>query len=131
MPISQTLKDQCDPLIDTLVTDLVSIQSTYKTANNKYWQGIACVPILPADGNEESSDLTVKPTDQAENWNDESISLASTLPVCLQVDSYDGPQGLGYVVSGVVIEATRTYKRSVNIGPETYRTQIWTDVTPE
>ncbi len=131
MAITQILKDQVDPVIDDLVTQLTSIQSTYKTTNNKYWQGIACVPILPADGNEEASDLTLKPTDQTETWSDESISLASTLPVCLQVDSYDGPQGLGYVVSGVVIEDTRTYQRTVNVGPETYRTQVWTDITPE
>ena len=131
MALSQTLKDQIDPILDDLVTDLASIQSTYKTANDKYWQGVPCVSITPADGNEESTDLTVKPTDQDENWNDEAISLASTLPVHLQVDSYDGPQGFGYVVIGIVIEATRTYRRSVNVGPETYRNQNWTDVTLE
>ncbi len=131
MALSQTLKDQIDPIIDDLATQLTSIQSAYKTSNNRYWQGVDCVSILPADGNEESSNLAVKPTDQTETWNDESISLASTLPVRLRVDSYDGPQGLGYVIVGVVIEDTRIYRRSINVGPETYRTQTWTDVTLE
>ena len=124
MALSQVLKDQIDPVIDDLVTQLVSIQSTYKTANDKYWQGITCVATLPADGNEESSDLTVKPTDQAETWDDESISLAATLPVRLQVHVYDGPSGHGYDIVGTVKSGTEIWVRCVSIGSET-RSYDW------
>ena len=127
MPLSQTLKDQVDPIIDDLVTQLTSIQSTYKTGNAKYWQGLPCVSIIPSDGIEESTDLTVKPTDQTETWNDEAISLAATLPVCLQVNVYDGPLGHGYTVIAVVKEAGQTYSRSVDTGHES-RTEAWAPV---
>ena len=124
MPLSQTLKDQVDPVIDDLVTQLTSIQSTYKTANNKYWQGIDCVPILPADGTSQSADLTVKPTDQVESWNDELITLTATLPVRLQVHTYNGPLGHGYDVVGTVKSENEIWSRCVSVGLET-RSYDW------
>lgn len=134
--ISASLKTTVDAKLDALVTDVSSPQSTYKTANGKHWQGIRCISTIPADGGTLATDLTVKPTDQSEDWTNingagQGVSVDATLPVCLQVDTYNGPQGHGYVVSGLVVENTRTFSREVNIGPETYREHDWIDITPE
>lgn len=141
MPLTTGLQTTVDAKLDDLVTQLATIQGTYKTTNGKYWQGRACTATVPADGATVASTPTDVPTDQTRiqvegiwyggSWADVGITLDASLPVCLHVDAYDGPQGHGYVVNGMVTEGASTYQRSINVGPETYRTQAWTDITPE
>ncbi|KKL28478.1 hypothetical protein LCGC14_2374770, partial [marine sediment metagenome] len=70
MTLSASLKTTVDAVFDDVVTQLASVQATYKISHGKYWQGIVCTATTPADGNSVSSDLTVKPSDQAEDWSD-------------------------------------------------------------
>jgi hypothetical protein len=140
MAISSGLQATCDAKIDDLVTQLSTLQTTYKTTNGKYWQGLACPMTMPADGATVASTPTVLPSDQARvqinsvwyggDWNHVGVTLDANLPVCLEVHAYNGPQGHGYVVCGKVVEAGATYCREVNVGPETYRQHGWVDVTP-
>jgi|SRR3989338_2473622 len=135
MPLSAGLQTTCDAKIDDLVTQLSTIQTTYNTAKGKYWQGISCPTTIPADGATVAATTTAKPTDQSEDWTNvngvgQGITVDANLPIQLRVDTYNGPSGKGYVVIGTVVEATRTYRRAVNVGSETGRTQAWADVTP-
>lgn len=140
MPLSDTLKNLADAVIASVVNQLATLQSTYKEANEKYWQGVAPVENIPADGNTELVDTSKKPTDQAEDWvhiqettpgNYEGVVLASAIPVCVEVHTYDGLKGKGYVVIGTVVEDAVTYTRNVNIGSEEQREQAWTELQKE
>lgn len=130
MALSTNLQTIVDAKIDELVSQLSTIQETYKTTHGKYWQGISCTSSIPADGNTAATDTSVKPTDQAEDWSNvngvgQGIVVDATLPVLLAVDSYYGPIGHGYAVIGQVTELGKTYARTVNIGPETFREYGW------
>lgn len=140
MPISASLKATANVKLDDLVTQLSMLQATYKAKNGKYWQGLPCTATIPADGVAVTVNKTVRPSDQPESWNnlykndatppqDVGIALDATLPVQLRVDTYARPNEAGYVVVGEVIESTRTYQRCINVGPDTYRSYDWTDVT--
>src|SRR3990170_7182370 len=98
MALSAGLQTTCEAKIDDLVTQLSTIQSTYEGAKDKYWQGVACPTTTPADGSTVASTTTVKPTDQSEDWTNingvgQGVTLDASLPVKLEVHTYDGPQG--------------------------------------
>jgi hypothetical protein len=77
--------------------------------------------------------LLGRPTDQstplAELW------VYSGLPMELswsfRVDTYDGEQGPGYVLEISTTIDGEVYLRSLNVGPENYRTRNWFKVLPE
>jgi len=131
MPLSDTLKNSCNSVLDDLVTQLSTIQSDYYNeliegqVRGRYWQGIRVTNSIPADGNEQSVDLTKKPSDQSESWQDVGVTLSSQISVSLEVNIYTGQNGRGYVVCGRVIESEVEYSRCVNVGPETYRNHDW------
>jgi len=132
MALSASLKATVDAVFDDLVTQLETIQSDYYNelvdgfARGRYWQGIRVTNSIPADGNSVAIDLTKKPQDQAESWQDVGIMLDSSIPVALSVNTYLGTNGAGYTVCGQVIENGITYSRCVNVGPEIYRNHDWT-----
>jgi hypothetical protein len=129
MPLSSELESAADSKINALLTQLATIQEDYKIANLKYWQGLQCVDEIPADGNEVPVDSSVKPTDQAEDWDTAGLTLDTTLLVSLKVHEYNGPLGYGYVVAASVIENGILYSKFVNVGPENHRSKIWAEVT--
>ena len=134
MALSDSLKTIVEAKMNNLLSQLSTIQPTYKGNEDRYWQGLSCVATIPADGGTVATDPTVKPTDQTENWSNvngvnNGVTLDVSLPVSLQVDVYDGPNGQGYVVIGQVEEAGRIYQKSVNVGAETFREHDWLDVT--
>lgn len=141
MSLSASLQSTVDAIFDDVVSQLSTLQETYKTetvvdeAGNEYvrghyWQGVAVVDGIPADGAELSVNLSKKPTDQTEDWSDVGVSLDATIPLRVEVHSYVGPSGQGYVIVGTVEEDNSTYQRSKNIGPETFREQEWIEVMP-
>lgn len=44
------------------------------------------------------------------------------------VDVYEGPQGIGYVVTYEIDKGGVLFYKAINKGPETYREQDWTEV---
>src|SRR3990167_102050 len=65
-----------------------------------------------------------KPSDVADrkNWIDSPTGYENW------VDVYEGPKGIGYVVSYEVLRDTKLYRKSINYGPEDWREQDWTEV---
>jgi hypothetical protein len=111
---------------------VISRQNAYLAAHGHYWQGIESHGTLPDDGVSKAPDLTKKPTDQLDRWLDffSGYSLPATWPISVRIDVYDGPQGKGWVVVLRFTKNGQTWQRSWNFGPETFREQAWTDVTP-
>lgn len=124
--MTQALKDVLDVILDDLVTQLTTEQATYLGNNERYWQGKATHTTPPADGVSTICNLGAKPTDQAEAWDDMTgLTIPTTLPVCLEVHTYDAPAGKGYVVIGTAIESGVTYNKAINVGPLTARSHDW------
>lgn len=138
MPTLVQVRNFVDGRLATLWTgQIVPRQDAYFAANGKYWQGVrtttlALCPNNPSDASpsvlEVVPTMTVKPTDQAEDWTAAGINLGATVPMAFEIHSYNGPQGKGYV--GIVWARWNgnVYTRSQNFGPETWRTEPWAQV---
>jgi hypothetical protein len=107
-------------------------QDAYFLAHGRYWQGIrwATLAATPSEGADGATTLTVKPTDQAEDWVDFGLGALLTAPCAFQCDVYDSPGGKGYVATVEVLYGGTLYTRSRNVGPETSRTVAWHVATP-
>lgn len=112
-------------LLANFKTALTSAQSNYFTAKGRYWQGLQTPLVIPTDQNELVVEKTHHPTDQVESWEDVSIVLPASLSIALAVHVYDGPLGHGYMVIGKVKLGEQYWMRSVNMGPEVWRTHKW------
>ncbi len=93
------------------------------------WQGIKTPSIIPKDGNKTAPDKSLKPTDQAESWNDVAVPLPSLMEISTAVDVYEGPQGWGYVVRGEIEVAKGIWSKAINIGSEKYRKHDWIELS--
>jgi hypothetical protein len=129
---NKTLQTDCDKVVDDLVSQLSSKQASYFLQKGYYFQGLMVSTTTPEDGATISPDKSVKPIGdvQTDTWTTAGITLPVTMPCNLWIDYYDGPKGKGYMVNAMVIDRGVTYIRSVNVGPETERTQNWTAVKP-
>lgn len=125
--LSVPLQATANAALTVAVSSSSARQSQYLASNGRYFQGIRTRDSIPAGGATSAPDLSKKPTDQAHDWTDFGIQLNPVLPIALQIDIYDGPSGQGYVVKGFIVETGVTYCRSVNVGPETWRTHDWTE----
>jgi hypothetical protein len=125
MPLPDALRIRLEDVVDALKTKVVSRQNTYFAVHGRYWQGARILSVTP-DGTETAVDGTRKPSDQNENWSDFlGVDLPATLPVALRIDTYDGPQGKGYTVTAEVTYNAKTWARTWNVGPETWRAVAW------
>jgi hypothetical protein len=116
------------------------IQENYFKNTGHYWQGLAThseaakpeyqtidktQPIdeksFPADA------LSIKPTDQQDqpSWTELFPNVVDKLPADLRIDVYDGPDGMGYVIGLSYCVDGLCYVRSVNVGPESWRSTDW------
>lgn len=123
MPLS--LKNKADTLIGDLRIALEPIQTSYRVVNRKYWQGLSTSSAIPKDGIEVETERNKHPSDQIETWEDVGVLVPSMMPVSLEIHTYDGPQGQGYVIIASVEIAGRRWVRSVNVGMESWRMQPW------
>lgn len=99
-------------------------QETYFAIHNINWQGIISHAVIPDDGIAAPPDLTRRPTDQVERWQDVftgANALPANWPIAIQVDVYDGPSGKGWTITVLATKNLITYSRTWNFGPETYR----------
>ncbi len=125
------IETKANSIFGNLLLGLTGVQPNYQRQHGRYWQGLRTHAVTPADGKAAPPDTTVKPTDEAENWNALGVALPSSMEIATRVDTYDGPEGQGYVVIGEVEIGGRLWRKCMNVGPETYRTHAWMDVTPK
>src|SRR5512137_2488471 len=132
MATLKQIQNAADNFWATHGPEVIARQNAYLAAHGHYWQGIESHGTLPDDGVATAPVLTKRPTDQLDRWLDffAGYSLPSTWPIAVRIDVCDGPQGKGWVVVVRFTKTGKTYQRSWNFGPETYRNQAWTDVTP-
>jgi hypothetical protein len=121
------IETQCDAVLATLQTNLVSIQATHLASNGRYWQGKQTPSSVPAEGVKPAPDLSLKPLG-GQSWQEKAVPLPAGLECSVEVQEYVGPKGKGYVVLGRIILSGRTYAKVVNVGPEVERNQDWVEV---
>jgi hypothetical protein len=127
-----------DRLADLWQNQIIPRQDAYFASHGKYWQGLRTAVLSALPDNTDDGSTTVReatpttnthPTDQAETWTDVGIDLGTSIPMALQIDSYGGPFGDGYVGTVWALYDGEVYTRSQNRGPETYRTEPWRRMT--
>lgn len=109
------------------VNGLVARQNTYAANHGgRYWQGLITFSTVPnhtpgAAGDARADRLTVRPTDQAESWQDlfpewdtENFAAAAKINV------YDGPSGKGWNLTVFVRYNGVIYHRQKWWGPESH-----------
>lgn len=105
-------------------------QAEHLARTGRYWQGLATHGTMPADGSEPVADrLAERAHGHTETWASlgglDSIRMAS-----VQVDTYDGPHGQGYVIIVRVRIGADRWSRHHNVGPETWRERAWSREAP-
>lgn len=124
----KTLEGQLNDFVTASQSVITDKQAAFfASKQGKYYQGIwtHTDAALPADGATATPVKTVKPTDQGENWNDFGMSFASKIPTAVAITFYNGPSGKGYVTHYKLKVGLDIWMRSVNTGPETYRSHDW------
>jgi hypothetical protein len=130
--------------VDAWITEhvwpmLVARQQNYFSNKGRYWQGLRTHNLIPAHSNGTVGDsipdqLDTIPDDGSvfETWRTAfPLWSGSAIPAALKCDVYMTPEGLhGWVATIYVMHNGNLYKRSQNVGPESYRTIPWTQVNP-
>lgn len=94
--------------------------------SGKYLQFLPTHKSAPADGSGKNADnLDAKPTDQADSWSSKSISIPQTSKASYRVDTYESPQGKGYMIVTSVLVGREHWIKCVNVGPEESRDTDW------
>jgi hypothetical protein len=122
-----------DAQVDVFEPMLEQYEADYFTANGGYFQALASHSSppeedMPPDG------IYNHPTDQAlalaELWT--YAGLPNSVNWSFRVDVYNAPSGPGYVLVIGCKHGNDNWERSINHGPEDYRTTDWhTTVTYE
>lgn len=116
-----------DAQIDLLIPRLDDFQYQYYVTNGRYYQALEShasapdVPVVP-DGIDQS------PTDQLEAlayfWTNVA-ELPEVLAWAFKVDTYNGPDGEGYVLTVSTVVNGNVWQRSINYGPDVSRNAAW------
>lgn len=125
--------DYMDAQLAVFLPRLEIYQADYIADNGIYFQALQSVAIAP-DGLAQADDITSHPTDQAaaliEMWN--YTGLPVELAWTVRVDTYNGPKGLGYVVTVQTRDlAGLIWEKCVAYGPEFQRGYNWFEIVPE
>jgi hypothetical protein len=136
MPTLNQVRTAIDDWLAARWPAVQSRQATYASNHGgAYWQGlVSCVPApahtTNADGSVVPNRFDVKPADMTATWADVMPEWVGQLaPAAIWMDAYDGPLGTGYVASVRATFNGVTWQRSQNVGPETWRTQPWQQVS--
>ena len=122
------IRNAIDDKLASIWSAVQTKQANHLAANGKYFQGILTPVVTPTDGEETAPDETLKPTDQIHTWSGATFNLPATIPMAIALDSYDGPNGKGFVGRVEVVINGNRWRRTAQIGPETYRTKAWAQV---
>ncbi len=121
-----------DAQIDVLLPHLADFQLSYHDAAGKYYQALQSHSQAPSVVTEPDQ-LSGKPTDQAEDlayfWKDQAY-LPAKLGWSFAINTYAGPDGDGYVLVVTGDIEGKIWSRSINVGPEEWRTSDWTETVP-
>lgn len=135
MPTLNQMRTAVDTWLAGKWPVVVARQETYASNHGgRYWQGLRTHNVDPAytnstDGSRVADRFGQAPSDQLASWLDVLPEwVAELLPVCIWIDVYDGPQGTGWVAGIQATHNGNTYRRTQNVGPETWRTQGWHQV---
>jgi hypothetical protein len=116
-----------DAQINVMLPRLANFQTQYHFVNGRYYQALtshSTAPAVPTVPDE----INASPTDQAEDlalfW-EAFASLPAELAWGFRIDTYSGPDGDGYVLTVETMINDQVWMRSINYGPETYRTEDW------
>lgn len=134
MPIPSGLKAKIDGRVSLMLTHLEARQEAYIAAHGRYFQGIRTHAVLPKGEIDEETppNSRVKPTDQAEDWDDVGILLPAKMPFALAIDVYDGPRGVGWSIRVEIEHLGRAFARQIGFGPDAAGyTYSWQDMTDD
>jgi hypothetical protein len=85
-----------------------------------YFQGIVTPAVYPVDGADVDADLTLHPSDQAQDWTAFLGSAAGSLgkfPCSISIEYHYGPAGRGFTITFRYTNAQgQNWWRSVGIG---------------
>ncbi len=123
------IKSAVDTWLTPKWTAVQNLQATRLANTGTYFQGLITHLAIPADNASTAPDnLAAHPTDQADRWAD-FLTLPATIPCGLRLDVYDGPDGMGFTATVYVVVLGTLYARTVQVGPETWRTAPWAAVS--
>lgn len=143
---NKTLENSCNEMMDSIFSQLVSLQDKYKDEDvvedlgvdekgnpitrknkrNKYFQLLETHAATPKDGLEVAEDVDGKtPTDQKETYTDFGLVLPEKMPLSVSVSPYQDDKGWGWTLTGTVIDGADTYQRVLNYGHQVEREQDW------
>ena len=128
-----TLEKTCDSFLNgTAMPAIQTAQAAFLAKRGRYWQGALTPTNLPTKTVKRAPDLSLSLGPDEGSWADLGISLSATIPCALEVHTYDGPDGKGWVLIGSVLESGVLWRRAVNAeGPEKHRTMAtWQRVLP-
>lgn len=121
-----------DAQIELMLPRLAEFQEQYYAVNGRYYQALeshASAPDVP----EVPSEINTSPTDQPEAlamfW--QFANLPDVLAWSYRIDTYSGPEGDGYVLTISTVIAGAEWRRSINHGPDQWRTVDWYLFVPE
>lgn len=121
-----------DAQVDVLLPKLDSFEREYFDMNKRYYQALTShekVPEVPTVPDK----LSASPTDQVETlayfWIAKAF-LPETLSWAMSIDTYSGPDGDGYVLNVETMLYKQIWQRSINYGPEEYRSTDWYQMIP-
>jgi hypothetical protein len=124
--------DYIDAQVQVFDARLQTFQADYVAQAGEYYQALQSHATAPA-ALAAPDDLTDHPTDQATAlaalWTDTGLPVE--LGWAFSVSTYNGPSGMGYVLTiSTVIDGTE-YRRQINHGPEDWRAADWYAVSPD
>ena len=124
-------KAAADAWLASKLATVTARQETYRTANGRYWQGLAthAAPVAHTankDDGRTGDRLNASPTDQAATW----LAIfpewsADRFPAVARIDAYDGPLGKGWTLTIELRHNGDRWRRVENVGPETWRAMAW------
>lgn len=117
--------DYIDAQLAVFLPRLETFQNDYYYNNGQYYQALQSHTAPPAGV--VPADVTSHPTDQdailATLWD--FAGLPDETNWSLQIDTYNGPSGPGYVLTVKTDVNGSIWIKSINYGPDTYRSADW------
>lgn len=128
MATAAEIRQAVDTRLGTLWAAIQTRQDSYFATHGRYWQGLRTASSIPADGAESLPDVgTAQPHYQSgAPWP--ATIRNTTLPMAIEVHQYVSPQGPGYQATVTVTINGRTWARTAQHGPETWRAHGWREI---
>jgi hypothetical protein len=137
MPSLAQVRTRVDDWLEARWPTVQERQTSYAANHGgRYWQGLRCLSTEPLHTTASFADATPDlmashPTDQAETWTDFLPEIAGlAIPAVVVFDVYQNATGWGYVCTVLAKHNGTIYRRSQNVGSETWRTVAWHIYTP-